>query len=216
MPKTSRCIEVALCVTVTAGATASLMLHHASQMCPSGHVSSPAITPIIRVESSTPAALSGDVRAERRAMRAELRAIRSQLERTRGPRLAATWTPRSERQPAESEQLLGHVEYTTIQRGTLESLMQDREAPFRHGRVVPSFEEGKPNGFKLLAIRRGSLLQTLGFRNGDIMTAVNDRKLGTSAGAMETYGELAKSGPKLVRVSLIRQGAPMTKFIEIR
>ena len=40
-------------------------------------------------------------------------------------------------------------------------------------RVVPAFREGRPVGFKLFAIRDGSLYSRLGLRNGDVLQRIN-------------------------------------------
>ncbi len=108
------------------------------------------------------------------------------------------------------------VEYTTIQRRTLDDLIRDREAPFRQFRAAPSMRNGEVIGLKVNGMREGTLLQTLGFRNGDTLTAINDHSFASMDSAMSAYRELSNRGSQLVRVSLIRRGEPMVKFIEVR
>jgi general secretion pathway protein C len=72
---------------------------------------------------------------------------------------------------------------------------------------------GKPKGFRLFAIRPGSLLGRVGFRNGDIIQAVNGNDTSTPEKAIETYNKLRTAG--LVRASLLREGKPVAIEIKI-
>ncbi len=57
-------------------------------------------------------------------------------------------------------------------------------------RLVPSFKDGKSQGFKLFAIRPGSLYELLGFKNGDVVSAVNELQLNSPDKALEAYSKL--------------------------
>lgn len=54
-------------------------------------------------------------------------------------------------------------------------------------RIVPAFREGVPLGFKLFAIRSGSLYERAGLRNGDIVRSLNGMDLSSPEKALEAY-----------------------------
>jgi len=57
----------------------------------------------------------------------------------------------------------------------------------REARIVPAITDGKPSGFKLFAIRPGSLGAALGFQNGDTVETMNGLTLDTADAALEAY-----------------------------
>jgi type II secretory pathway component PulC len=80
-------------------------------------------------------------------------------------------------------------------------------------RVVPSVKNGRPNGFKLYAIRPSSIFAALGLRNGDTVHAVDGHDLSTMDRALEVYTAVL---PKLktdkratIHVSISRRGQPV-------
>ncbi len=81
-----------------------------------------------------------------------------------------------------------------------------------HGaRVVPSFENGQPNGVKLYAIRPSSFYARVGFMNGDTVHALNGADIVEPARLAPAY-LLASTR---VVVTLTRRGQPVTLVIEI-
>lgn len=81
-------------------------------------------------------------------------------------------------------------------------------------RIVPSFKDGKSQGFKLFSIREGSLYDKLGFQNGDVIQRVNGISLDTPEKALETYA-LLKTARRL-EVDLHRDGAPLRKVYDVK
>lgn len=77
----------------------------------------------------------------------------------------------------------------------------------RSGRLVPSVRNGRPNGFKLYAIRPGSVYALLGLRNGDTITSVNGNAITTPSKALEIYTKL-RNANKLT-IQFIRRSRPM-------
>jgi len=72
----------------------------------------------------------------------------------------------------------------------------DLAAALSSARAVPYFREGKLIGLRLFAIRSGSALEALGFCNGDIVEAIDGRKL-----ELEELFSLSKDpAPKSVRL----------------
>ncbi len=57
-------------------------------------------------------------------------------------------------------------------------------------RAVPFFRNGKSIGMRLFAIRRGSLYEKLGLKNGDIVLSVNENSLSDPSQALKLFEEL--------------------------
>ncbi|NIS62187.1 MAG: hypothetical protein GTO13_16260 [Proteobacteria bacterium] len=81
-------------------------------------------------------------------------------------------------------------------------------------RMVPNFKDGQPDGFKLLSIKRGSLIQRSGFRDGDIIKRVNGIELDSPEKAFEVY-EQVKNEPT-VTVEIVRGGKTQTFTYEVK
>lgn len=81
-------------------------------------------------------------------------------------------------------------------------------------RVVPNFKDGEPDGFKLLSIKRGSLIQRAGLRDGDIVKQVNGIAIDSPEKAFEVY-EQVRNEP-LITVEVIRGGSKKTFRYEVR
>jgi general secretion pathway protein C len=91
-----------------------------------------------------------------------------------------------------------------IDRGLLDKLLTDTSALARSARIVPSVKDNKPNGFKLYAIRPGSVYAKIGLMNGDTIQAINGYDMSTPAMALEVYTKL-RTAPNL-SVSILRRG----------
>jgi len=81
-------------------------------------------------------------------------------------------------------------------------------------RIVPNFSEGKPDGFKLLSIKRGSIFDRLGLRNGDVIRSINGVPLDNPQKVFEVYGEL-ESGQSIA-VDILRGKREQTFNYELR
>ncbi len=81
-------------------------------------------------------------------------------------------------------------------------------------RVVPNFKDGEPDGFKLLSIKRGSLIQRAGLRDGDIVKRVNGIEIDSPDKAFEVY-EQVRNEP-LITVEVLRGGSKKTFRYEVR
>ncbi|MFT3692851.1 MAG: type II secretion system protein GspN [Kofleriaceae bacterium] len=87
----------------------------------------------------------------------------------------------------------------------------DLEALMKGARVVPAMKDGKADGFKLYAIKPGSLYEHLGFTNGDTISTVDGASLASADSALEAYQRVVglAAGSK-VEIVVIRKGAPVT------
>ena len=101
-----------------------------------------------------------------------------------------------------------------IKRKWLNGVLADSQALMRGARVVPSVRDGKVNGFKLYAIRPGSLYAALGLRNGDTVTMINGMELDSPDKALKIYA--AVTAADRVTVHLLRRGKKQTKVYLIK
>jgi general secretion pathway protein C len=80
-------------------------------------------------------------------------------------------------------------------------------------RIVPEVKNGKPSGWRLFAIKPGSLLARVGFHNGDLLQTVNGHDISSPEKALETYGKLRTTGQ--VHATLFRKGKPIAIDLKI-
>jgi general secretion pathway protein C len=78
----------------------------------------------------------------------------------------------------------------------------------KSARVVPAMKNGKPEGFKLYAIRPNSPLAMLGLQSGDTLEGVNGFQLNSVNQALEIYTKLQDSTS--LQVTVQRRGQDMT------
>ena len=71
-------------------------------------------------------------------------------------------------------------------------------------RVVPAVKDGKPDGFKLYAIRPSSVYAKLGLQNGDTLQSINGFDLTSADKALEVYTKLREATS--LQVSVTRRG----------
>ena len=104
-----------------------------------------------------------------------------------------------------------------IDRATWQKLLASPLTFGRGARVVPAVKDGKPNGFKLYAIKPESVFAKLGFINGDTLVSIRGQALGAADQALEMYAKLreVKVGEK-VDVVVDRRGAPVTLSYVLR
>ncbi len=74
---------------------------------------------------------------------------------------------------------------------------------------------GKSLGFKLFAIKRGSLFEKIGIKNGDIIESINGEKLDNPDRALEMYSRL-QDGISNMNVSILRHGKRLTMDYNVK
>lgn len=84
----------------------------------------------------------------------------------------------------------------------------------RSARIVPSARNGQPNGFKLYAIRPGSLYSLIGMQNGDTIHAINGHAITTPDKALEVYTKVRTASHLTIAFS--RRGQTSTHDYTIR
>jgi general secretion pathway protein C len=91
-----------------------------------------------------------------------------------------------------------------IQRGEIDKTLANLNSIAMQARIVPSFVNGEANGFKLFAIRPGSLYSKIGIQNGDIIQKINGFPMNSPDKALEIYQKLKSASS--VEVELTRRG----------
>ena len=81
-------------------------------------------------------------------------------------------------------------------------------------RMVPNFNNGEPDGFKLLSVKSGSIIHRSGLRDGDIIKRVNGIEIDSPEKAFEIY-EQVKNEPTIT-VEIERRGGKKTFTYEVR
>jgi general secretion pathway protein C len=75
-------------------------------------------------------------------------------------------------------------------------------------RLVPSMRDGKPNGFKMYAIRPNSLFARLGMQNSDTLRQVNGNEMSTPDQALQLLTKLRTASH--LSLQLERRGETVT------
>lgn len=102
----------------------------------------------------------------------------------------------------------------TVSRALVERLLADTDALGADAHVAPVVSDGKPAGWALSAIRRGSVFARLGLRDGDVVQSVNGLDVSTPATAMMAFLTLRNANHFTVRI--VRRGEPQTLDYSIR
>ncbi len=110
-------------------------------------------------------------------------------------------------------QKTGDDEYV-IERAEIDGVLSNLNKLATQARIVPSFHNGKANGFKLFSIRPNSLYSKIGIQNGDIVQRINGFEMNSPDKALEIYGKLKDA--QNITVDLLRRGKSKTLSYNIR
>ncbi|MCB9545386.1 MAG: PDZ domain-containing protein [Myxococcales bacterium] len=121
--------------------------------------------------------------------------------------------------PAASSKIRDGVKKTganayEIDRQMLNEQLEDLNALSRQARVIPHYRDGKPQGFKIVGVRPGSLYSQIGVRSGDILKSVNGEEISSPNKALELYEKLKNSDN--VAVDVERRGRKVTLDYQIK
>ncbi|HUU03329.1 MAG TPA: type II secretion system protein GspC [Myxococcota bacterium] len=92
----------------------------------------------------------------------------------------------------------------TIDRSEIDKTLSNLNNIAMQARIVPSFKNGEANGFKLFAIRPGSVYSKLGIQNGDIIHKINGYAINSPDKALEIYQKLKSASS--VDIEVTRRG----------
>jgi len=95
-----------------------------------------------------------------------------------------------------------------IDKSLVDKVLLNPMAVAKGARVVPAMKNGKPDGFKLYAIRPSSAFAKLGLTNGDTLQSINGFELTSADKALEAYTKLKEATS--LEVEVTRRGKPVT------
>ncbi|MEO8604859.1 MAG: type II secretion system protein GspC [bacterium] len=101
-----------------------------------------------------------------------------------------------------------------VPRTEVDSALENMSQLFTQVRAVPHFEGGESVGFRLFAIRRGSLFDKIGLKNGDIIRSINGNPMNDPGKAMGLMQELRDTTN--LRVEATRNQQPVTLTYNIQ
>ena len=101
-----------------------------------------------------------------------------------------------------------------IDKALVDKVLANPMAVAKGARVVPAVKNGKPDGFKLYAIRPSSVYSKLGLTNGDTIQSINGFELTTADKALEVYTKLREATS--LEMEVTRRGKPVTLKYQIR
>jgi len=101
-----------------------------------------------------------------------------------------------------------------VNRDLLDKVLADTNLLARSARIVPNIVDGKPNGFKLYAIRPNSVYASIGLQNGDAVQSINGYDMSSPDKALEVYTKLRRANH--LSVAITRRGQTQTLDYTIR
>lgn len=101
-------------------------------------------------------------------------------------------------------QVVSPTEYV-IERQEVDTALENMSQLFTQIRAVPHFEGGESTGFRLFAIRRGSIFDKIGLKNGDIIRSVNGQAMNDPTRALGLLEELREASDLTVQVTRNRK-----------
>jgi general secretion pathway protein C len=99
----------------------------------------------------------------------------------------------------------GHCE---IDRPLIDKLLANTTMLATAARFVPSIKDGRPNGFKLYAIRPNSIFGKIGMQNGDTVKSINGMEMSSPDQALGVYTKVRSASH--LTVSVERRGETVT------
>jgi general secretion pathway protein C len=140
-----------------------------------------------------------------------------------GPESAQSKASRErEKADSERERIVSNLEaeitkkddfHYTITRKAVEATLGSLLSLSHSLRIAPDVRNGKTIGYRLSAMKPGSLLAHVGFANGDLIQAVNGNDITTPEKALATYSRLRSTS--IVRAAVLREGKPIAIEIKI-
>ncbi len=101
-----------------------------------------------------------------------------------------------------------------LDRRELDNAIKNLPQLLTKARVIPSFKDGKPDGFRIFAIARNSLYSKIGLQNGDILHRINGVDIKNPQNFMQVVGQLKDESA--INIDLVRSNQKRTFNYEIR
>lgn len=101
-----------------------------------------------------------------------------------------------------------------IERSLVDELLQDQAQLMRSARIIPDKSGDDVVGIKLFGVRKGTLLDHLGIKNGDRLESINGFQMSDPQKALEAYGRLRSANKLSVKIN--RGGKPQSLDFNIQ
>lgn len=101
-----------------------------------------------------------------------------------------------------------------VERAEVDRTLANLNEVATQARIVPSFKNGKSNGFKLFSIKPGSIYSKIGLQNGDVIQKINGYDMNSPDRALEVYTKLRDATS--LTIELQRRGQSQTMNYAIR
>jgi len=101
-------------------------------------------------------------------------------------------------------EVVSDTEYI-VDREEVDNALENMSQLFTQIRAVPHFEGVEATGFRLFAIRRGSIFDKIGLKNGDIIRSVNGQAMNDPTRALALLEELRDASDLAVSVTRNRK-----------
>ena len=101
-----------------------------------------------------------------------------------------------------------------LDRKTVRENLDNLPSLLTQARAELYFKEGKPEGFQLSQIQKGSILKSVGFQDGDVIRSVNGREVRSLEDAIALYQQLGDSDS--YTIGILRGEKPRTLHVKIR
>lgn len=113
----------------------------------------------------------------------------------------------------------GHIEQISpnqwrVSREEINNVLGNVNQIMSQALLRPYFEEGKPAGFRVSQIMRGSILEDIGIANGDVIKSVNGMNIKTPEDVFEAYTHFKTEN--VIRLDIMRNNQPQTFVYNIQ
>ncbi len=102
----------------------------------------------------------------------------------------------------------------TIRRRKIETYLKNLDSILYSAKATPYFENGQIKGFKLTLIEKGSLIEKMGIREGDVIYSVNGRVLRGLDDVLYFLNSIYKLNE--IRLGIIRNGKRNSLIFKIK
>lgn len=101
-----------------------------------------------------------------------------------------------------------------VERSVIDEILENQAELMKSARIVPDKQGDKVMGIRLFGIRSGTLLSTLGLRNGDRLDSINGFDMADPQKALEAYGRLRTADALHLKIN--RGAAPLNIDFKIQ
>jgi type II secretory pathway component PulC len=103
-----------------------------------------------------------------------------------------------------------------VNRSSLNNDMQDMAKLFTEVRAVPNIQNGSSNGFALSEIQPGSIFDAMGLHDGDVVTNIGGQPTTDPRKTISVLESLQTASTQSIRLTVLRNGAPVNLSYTIR